>query len=179
MALKVDAKAEETFSQIVGVLRRARQEAGLSRHALSSRLRVQHGTIFEWEKGISRPTLRHLMQWARELGFRLVIVGPDGTERRSHVKRIVGESLEARELRRLAFPLKTLRDARRLSLTGVSGAIGVNRNSLLRWENVSATPRLMALIVWAQVLNCSLALQPKGVRVRPSADPHLTLRSQG
>jgi transcriptional regulator with XRE-family HTH domain len=179
MALRVNATAEETFWQIVRCLRVAREEAGLSRHALSSRLRVRHGTIFEWEKGTSRPTLRHLMQWARELGFCLVIVGPDGEERRGSAKRIVGESFEHRELRRLTVPLKTLRDARRLTLVGVSGTIGVDRNSLLRWESVTATPRLMALIVWAQALNCSLALQPRGVRVRPSADPQLALGTQG
>lgn len=165
MALKVDATAEETFWQIIGGLRIAREDAGLSRHALSSRLRVQHGTIFEWEKGISRPSLRHLILWARELGFRLVIVGPDGKERRGSAKRIAGESLEIRELRRLAIPLKTLRDARRLTLMGVSETIGVARNSLLRWETVSATPRPMALVVWAQALNCSLALRRTSVEV--------------
>lgn len=163
MALRVDATAEETFWQIIGGLRVAREDASLSRHALSSRLRVQHGTIFEWEKGTSRPTLRHLMLWARELGFRLVIVGPDGEERCSSAKRIAGESLEVRELRRLTIPLKTLRNARRLTPIEVSGTIGVARNSLLRWENVRSPPRPMALIVWAQALNCSLALRPIAV----------------
>ena len=159
MALQVNATAEETFWQIVGGLRVERESAGLSRYALSSRLRVRHGTIFEWEKGTSRPSLRNLILWARELGFRLVIVGPDGNERRGSSKRIAGEPLEARELRRLAIPLKTLRLARGLSVVGVSATIGVDRNSLLRWESIATMPRLMALIIWAQVLNCSLALQ--------------------
>ena len=179
MALKVNATAEETFRHIVRSLQVAREDAGLSRHALSLRLRVEHGAIFEWEKATSRPTLKHLMQWARELGFRLAIVGPDGQERRSAAKRIVGESPEVRELRRLAIPLKTLRDARELTLVELSGAIGVDRNSLLRWENVTATPRVMALIVWVQALNCSLALRPSDVRVRPSADPQSALGTRG
>lgn len=166
MALKVDATAEETFWQIVRGLRAAREDAGLSRHALSLRLRVQHGTIFEWEKGISRPTLRNLILWARELGFRLVVVGPDGNDRRGSSKQIAGEPFEVRELRRLTLPLKALRVTRRLTVTAVSGTIGVARNSLLRWESVSATPRLIALIVWAQALGCRLALQPASKRSR-------------
>ena len=179
MALQVNATAEEAFRLIVGSLRIAREDAGLSRHALSSRLPVRHGSIFDWEKGIGQPTWKNFVLWARELGYRLAILGPDGGERRVSSKRTNGEPLEVRELRRLAIPLKTLRVARGLTLVDVSDTIGVDRNSLQRWENASVKPLPKALIVWAQAMNCSLVLQPRSLRVRPSVDPQLNLGRSG
>jgi ribosome-binding protein aMBF1 (putative translation factor) len=104
--------------------------------------------------------MRNLMLWSRELGLRLALLGPDGDERRGASKRVIGEALEARELRRLATPLRKTRLARRLSVVELSKIIGMDRNSLLRWESARVTPRPMALIVWAQVLDCSVVLRP-------------------
>ena len=160
MALKVNGTAEETFRQLLGLLRTTRETAGLSQERLSSRLLVRRGTVFEWETGVGRPTMRNLILWSRELGLRLVIVGPDGSERHGFSKGIIGEAPEARELRRMAIPLKNRRRACKLTLVELSRTIGMDRNSVLRWEHARVTPRPMALIVWAQALGYSVALRP-------------------
>lgn len=165
MALRVNSAAEEAFRQLLGNLRSVRENTGLSQDALTSRLLVRRGTVFEWEKGTARPTMRNLLLWSRELGLRLVLIGPDGKVRQASSKRIIGEAPEARELRSMAVPLKKLRVDRKLSLVKASRVIGVDRNSLLRWESARVTPRPMALIVWAQTLDCSVALRPAN-RVR-------------
>ena len=165
MALQVNSAAEESFRQLLDLLRTARVDAGLSQERLSSRLLVRRGTVFEWETGAGRPTMRNLILWSRELGLRLAIVGPDGNERNGFSKGIIGEAPEARELRRMAVPLKNRRLARKLTLVELSRTIGMNRNSLLRWERARVTPRPMALIVWAQALGYSVALRPIGPRV--------------
>ena len=162
MALQVDRAAEETFRQLLGLLRTKREDAGLSQERLSSRLLVRRGTVFEWETGVGRPTMRNLILWSRELGLRLAVVDPEGNERHGFSKGIIGEAPEARELRRMAIPLKNRRLARKLTLVELSRAIGMDRNSLLRWERARVTPRPMALVVWAQALGYSVALRPIG-----------------
>lgn len=177
MALQVSEAAEEAFRRILECLRATRQKAGLSQETLSARLLVRRGTVFEWETGAGRPTMRNLMLWSRELGLRLALLGPDGHERRGASKRIIGEAPEARELRRLAIPLRKTRLARRLSVVDLSKIIGMDRNSLLRWESARVTPRPMALIVWAQELDCSVVLRPIAAvdsRPEPGTDDRST-----
>lgn len=162
MALQVDHASEEAFRRLLGVLRTAREDAGLSQERLSSRLLVRRGTVFEWETGAGRPTMRNLILWSRELGLRLAIMGPDGNERNGSRKSkgIIGEAPEARELRRMAIPLKNRRLACKLTVVELSRTIGMDRNSIMRWERARVTPRPMALIVWAQALGYSVALRP-------------------
>ena len=160
MTLHVDDAAEKNLAWIVGGLRSVRLDAGLSQSALSSGLPVRGRAISEWETGLMEPTLDHLMQWSRELGQRLVIIGRDGELRNGLARPRAGETWEVFERRRLASPLKNHRLALRLTQKELGQLVGVSRDSIQRWEHAHVPPRPTALIVWAHTLECSVTLQP-------------------
>lgn len=160
MALHVDIAAERTFARIIGGLRSARLDAGLSQNALSAGLPVRGRAISEWETGAIEPTLGHLIQWSRELGRRLVIIGRDGELRTGPVRPRPGETWEVFERRRLAVPLRNRRQALGMAQGELAELVGVTRDSIQRWELVRVPPRPIAHILWAQKLGCSLALRP-------------------
>lgn len=160
MTLNVSYATEETVARIIGGLRSARVEAGISQNALSSGLPVRGRAISEWETGAIEPKLGHLIQWSSELGLRLVIVGWDSSLRVDAVRQRSGESREVFERRRLAWPLKSRRQALGMSQGELSELVGVSRDSIQRWELVRVPPRPIAQVVWAQKLGCSIALRP-------------------
>lgn len=160
MTLHVDDAAEKVLAGIVDGLRSARQDAGLSQNALSSGLPVRGRAISEWETGSMEPTLKHLMQWSRELGQRLVIIGRDGEVRNGSPSRRGNHAWEVLERRRLASPLRSHRLAMSLTQTELGRLVGVSRASIQRWERARAAPRPIALIVWTHKLECSVTLQP-------------------
>lgn len=160
MTLHVDEAAEKVLACIVGGLRSARRDAGLSQNALSAGLPVRGRAISEWENGAIEPTLGHLIQWSLELGRRLVIVGPDGESRTGRGRSRSGQAWETFERQRLAVPLRNRRVALRLTQEELGQRVGVSRDSIQRWEHASVSPRPMALIVWAQKLELSVVLLP-------------------
>jgi transcriptional regulator with XRE-family HTH domain len=160
MTLHVDDTAEKILAWIVGSLRSARQDAGLSQNALSSGLPVRGRAISEWETGSVEPTLKHLMQWSRGLGQRLVIVGRDGELRNGSPALRASHAWEAFERRRLASPLRNHRLTARLTQEKLGQLVGVSRASIERWEHARGPRRPIALIVWAHKLECSVTLRP-------------------
>jgi len=160
MTLRVDDATEKILAWIVGSLRSARQDVGISQNALSAGLPVRGRAISEWETGSMEPTLDHLMQWSHELGQRLVIVGRDGEPRNGSPRFRAGETWEVFERRRLASPLRNHRLASRLTQEELGQLVGVSRDSIQRWEHARVPPRPIALMVWAHKLECSVALQP-------------------
>jgi len=103
--------------------------------------------------------MKHLIQWSHALDLRLVIVGRDGGLRPGPARRRAGETWEIFSRRRLAVPLRNRRLALRLTLPELGGLVGVSRDSIHRWELTYTPPRPIALIVWAQKLTYSAALQ--------------------
>jgi transcriptional regulator with XRE-family HTH domain len=162
VTLQVDFAAEQALARIFSDLRSARLEAGLSQNSLATQLPVRGRAVSEWETGAIEPTLDHLIQWARELGKRLVILGPDGGPLTVPLRRKAGETWDVFERRRLAIPLRNRRMALRLTQTGLGRQVGVSRDSIQRWELVRVPPRPISHIVWAQELRCSLGLQAVG-----------------
>jgi transcriptional regulator with XRE-family HTH domain len=160
MTLHVDDVAERTLARVVGDLASARRNAGLTQDELSSGLPVRGRAVSEWETGAFEPTLEHLVQWSRQLGRGLVIVGPDGNLQHGPSSPRAGESRETFERRRLAFPLRTRRAVVDLTQGELARFVGVSRDSISRWERARVPPRPIALIVWAQRLECSVALRP-------------------
>lgn len=160
MTLQVDDAAEKVLARIVGSLRSARQDAGLSQNALSSGLPVRGRAISEWESGSMEPNIEHLMQWSRGLGQRLVIVGEDGELRNGFPGLRASHTWEAFERRRLASPLRSQRLTLRLAQKKLGQLVGVSRDSIQRWEHARVYPRPIALIVWAHRLECSVTLRP-------------------
>ncbi|MEY9927146.1 transcriptional regulator with XRE-family HTH domain [Catenulispora sp. GP43] len=156
MALHVDYTAERALARIVGGLRSARLDAGLSQNALAVGMPVRGRAISEWETGAIEPTLGHLIQWSRELGRRLVIVGRDGELRVGPVRQRPGETFEIFERRRLAVPLRNRRLALGMAQGELGVLVGVSRDSIQRWELVRVPPRPIAHVVWAQKLGYSL-----------------------
>jgi len=162
MTLRVDHAAKQAFERIVGALRSARVDAGLSQAALSSGLPVRGRAISDWESGITDPTLEHLLQWSRDLGCRLVIVAPGGDPRQGFSCPRIGETWELFERRRLAAPLRNRRVALNLIQRKLGGLVGVSRDSIQRWELARVPPRPIALVVWAQKLGYSVDLRSAG-----------------
>ena len=160
MALHVDYEAERVLTRIVGALRSARLEAGLSQNALADSLPVRGRAVSEWETGAIEPTLGHLMQWSRELNRRLVIIGPDDEPRIGPARQPPGESWEIFERRRLAVPLRNRRLALGMAQVELGELVGVSRDSIQRWELTHVPPRPMAHIVWAQKLGYTLDIRP-------------------
>ncbi|MEZ0108585.1 transcriptional regulator with XRE-family HTH domain [Catenulispora sp. EB89] len=160
MPLHIDDAAERVFAQIIGGLRHARVEVGISQNALSAGLPVRGRAISEWETRAVEPTLEHLILWCRELGLRLVIVGWEGEARYGPVRPRPGETQEIFDRRCLASPLRNRRQALGMSQGRLCELIGVTRDSIQRWELVRVPPRPIAHVVWAQRLGCSIALRP-------------------
>jgi transcriptional regulator with XRE-family HTH domain len=160
MALYVDTAAERTFARIIGGLRSARLDAGLSQNALSAGLPVRGRAISEWETGAIEPTLGHLIQWSRQLGRRLVIIGRDGELRIGPVRPRPGEPWEVFERRRLAIPLRNRRLVLGLGQGELGELVGVSRDSIQRWELARVPPRPIAHVVWAQKLGYALDVWP-------------------
>ena len=160
MGLNVDAAAERSFAQIIDSLRSARMDAGISQAALASGLPVRGRAISEWETGAIEPTLGHLIQWSRQLGRRLVVVGGDGEPRAGMLRQRSGESWEYGERRKLAVPLRNRRLALGMGQGELGLMVGVSRDSIQRWELVRVPPRPIAHVVWAQKLGYELELHP-------------------
>ena len=166
MALHVDYTAERTFTRIVGGLRSARLDAGLSQNALAVGMPFRGRAISEWETGAIEPTLGHLILWSHNLGRRLVIIGRDGELRIGPVRQRPGETFELFERRRLAVPLRNRRLALGMAQGELGALVGVSRDSIQRWELARVPPRPIAHVVWAQKLGYSLDLLavPDGTR---------------
>ena len=98
------------------------------------------------------------MQWSRELGRRLAIVGPDGELRTGPVQPPRGELWEGFERLRLAVPLLNRRLALGLTQEELGQRVGVSRDSIQRWELARVPPRPIALIVWAQKVGCAVVV---------------------
>lgn len=160
MALHVDTASERTFARIISGLRTARLDAGLSQNQLASGLPVRGRAVSEWETGAIEPTLGHLIQWSRQLGRRLVIIGRDGELRVAAVRQRPGESWDVFERRRLAIPLRNRRLVLGLGQGELGAMVGVSRDSIQRWELVRVPPRPIAHVVWAQKLGYALDVWP-------------------
>jgi DNA-binding XRE family transcriptional regulator len=147
MTLQVDYAAERTWAQIVGGLRSARLASRRSQEKLSN--------------GMPRLTIADRHGNPCPTPFRLR----------------VGESWECFERRRLAFPLRSRRQALGMSQEDLGELVGVSRDSIQRWELARVPPRPMSCIVWAQKLGYTLALQPIDMWERRlhsyAADVHL------
>ncbi|WP_228554305.1 helix-turn-helix transcriptional regulator [Catenulispora pinisilvae] len=144
---------------MTGDLRSARLDAGLSQNELAVGLPVRGRAVSEWETGAVEPTLAHLMLLARALGRRLVVLGRDGEVLSGRLRVRAGEPWEVFERRRLAVPLRNRRLALGLSQQALGRCVGVSRDSIQRWELVRVPPRPIALIVWAQKLGYTVALE--------------------
>jgi transcriptional regulator with XRE-family HTH domain len=165
--LKVDEAAKYDFVQIVGKLRSLRRDARISQAALSSRVGVRGKTISEWENLRLDPTLVNLTRWSGGLDRCLVVVGPDGKVLLPEPLWLLpGETRDSFELRRLAEPLKSRRQALKLNQKALGQLVGVSGSSISYWELTRIPPRSIAQIVWAQKLGCSIALWPKDLVLR-------------
>jgi transcriptional regulator with XRE-family HTH domain len=160
MTLRVDYATERTLAQIMGALRSARLDSGLTQTALSSGLPVRGRAISEWETGGIEPTMDHLILWSLKLHRRLVIVGRAGELLNRPIRQRPGESWVVYERRRLATPLKNRRVALGLTQEKLGEVVGVSKDSVSRWELARVPMRPIALIVWAQKLEYSVALWP-------------------
>lgn len=158
--LHVDSEAERTLATIIRSLRSVRLDAGRSQNALSAGLPVGGRTISEWETGAIEPTMEHLIQCCGELHLRLVIAGQDGKPCTAASRQRPGESWEHFERRRLATPLRERRVALGMSQGTLGEFVGVNRDSIQRWDLVRVPPRPISHVVWAQMLGYCLALRP-------------------
>jgi transcriptional regulator with XRE-family HTH domain len=160
MGLRVNAAVQRRSNAIQLQLLAAREAAGVSREELSKTLRVSNRTLRDWERRYESPSFTNLLNWARELGFRLAIVDRLGSSELSPITgQDDGAPWEVQEMRRLTPPLKSRRLARRISQTDLGLIVGVSRSSLQRWEDGEQLPRLIALIVWADRLDLAVELQ--------------------
>ena len=157
--LHVDDAAEHALARIFGDLRSARIDAGLTQNELAAGLPFRGRAISEWETGYMEPTLEHLMQVARKLHRRLVILGPNGELCTGPLRRRAGEVWAIFERRRLALTLRRRREALNLTQEELGRLVGVSRDTIVRWEAARVPPRPIALVVWAHRLGYSVALR--------------------
>ena len=165
--LHVDFAAERAFDRIVGRLRSARLEAGLTQDEVASGLSVRGRAICEWECGRIHPKLRYLIGWSARLDHRLVVLGRAGEPMPGPTRPRPGEAWEQFDRRRLAWPLRSRRIALGMAQGDLGELVGVCRDSIGRWELAKTPPRPIALIVWTQTLGYDVALQRRaGPRMR-------------
>lgn len=159
-SLRIDDEALWIFAEITGGLCKARLDAGRSQDDVARDLPVRSRAISEWETGAIEPTLTHLIQWARELGKRLVLVNSNGEVFNSPLRRRPGEAWVLFQRRGMANHLRNRRLAAGLSQTELGDTVGVSRDTIQRWELVRVPPRPISHIVWAQAHGYTLALGP-------------------
>ncbi len=63
-----------TMPDLVSVLRRAREQRGLSQADVAEALRVTHTSVSHWERGAYRPAAGLLIGWARVVGMPLWLI---------------------------------------------------------------------------------------------------------
>lgn len=160
MALRVNAAVQRRSNAIQGQLLAAREAAGISRETLCGRLKVSSRTLRDWERNYDSPSFTNLVNWARELGFRLGVTDRAGDSEPLPAAPEDDAPWEVQEMRRLAPRLKSRRLARKISQTDLGLIVGVSRSSLQRWEDGEQLPRLIALIVWADRLDLIVELHP-------------------
>lgn len=158
MPLIMTDLALDTYTEIVYGLRSERRAAGRMQAEVAAGARVSGSTLSCWELGTQEPRTRHLIQWARVLHHRLVILGADGEP--LEPRRRSNEPLKAYEQRRLAAPLAERRLLLELDEDDLAARVGVSAGTVRRWERVRIRPYPIAHIIWAQAIGCSLALQP-------------------
>jgi len=154
------AGARRRLHEIQSQLLSARRAAMVTQLALSDVVGVASRSLRDWEKGHDTPSLRHLINWADALGFRLVIVDALMSLKNSPLALHEDEPFEIHELRRLAQPLEYTRRARELSQGDLALLLGVSRSSIQRWEDAEKFPRPTTLIAWAGRLKCTVKLAP-------------------
>ncbi|WP_370361495.1 helix-turn-helix domain-containing protein [Catenulispora sp. MAP12-49] len=164
LSLRIDGWSQWTYSRLIDGLRTAR--GGRSQNQVAIGLPVRGRAISEWETETYVPTLENLILWAGRVERRLVIEDRRG-ELQSLVRPRAGESWVLFERRRLAYPLRRRRDDLGLSISELCRRVGVSRDSVSRWELAYTPPRPIALVVWAQVLGCSLGLREIAERENP------------
>ena len=138
----------------------ARKAAGLSQEKLAGVLGVSSRSLRDWERGYDIPGLAHLIDWARVLGFRLVLVELEAGPVLAPVSLGPGESLVEHEVGRMAVPLKVRREERGISQTDLGLIVGVTRSSLQRWEDRQQIPVAVSLVSWADRLGYTVGLMP-------------------
>lgn len=154
------AGARRRLNEIQSQLLSARHDAGLTQLTLSALVGVASRSLRDWEKGRDTPSLRHLINWAHALKFRLAIVDPSRNRRYSPAASDDDAPFEIHELRRLAMPLESIRRERDLSQGDLALLLGVSRSSVQRWEDAEKFPRPTTLIAWAGRLKCAVRLDP-------------------
>lgn len=172
MEVRGGAGARRRLNEIQAQLLSARHATGLTQQALSERLGVATRTLRNWEKSYDTPSLKHLISWARALGFRLVIGDSHNGAEPTPAVLAEGETFEVHELRRLTEPLGARRRAGNLSQVDLALLLGVSRSSMQRWEEAEKFPQPVALIAWANRLECIVELNQatnSGANPRPPA----------
>jgi DNA-binding transcriptional regulator YiaG len=159
MGLRVNKVARRQVKVLQAQLYAAREQAGLSAAVFSGVLGINSKTLRKWEKGHSSPGLTFMLRWTRELGLRLVITDRLTQEDLTPLRPEDSIPWEEQEVRRLAAPLKSRRLDRGLSQTELGLCVGVSRSSLQRWEDADQLPRIIALAVVVDRLDCVLGLE--------------------
>ncbi|MEY9931144.1 transcriptional regulator with XRE-family HTH domain [Catenulispora sp. GP43] len=154
--------ARRRLNEIQSQLLSARHDAGLTQLTLSALVGVASRSLRDWEKGRDTPSLRHLINWANALEFRLAIVDPLTNTPHSPVASQDDDPFEIHELRRLTMPLESIRRQRELSQGDLALLLGVSRSSVQRWEDAEKFPRPATLIAWAGRLKCAVRLDHVG-----------------
>lgn len=66
---------KEALDPVVAQLRAARRERGLSLQLVAESIgRSTYQSVWQWESGTHDPLLSHVREWARALGYDLVLV---------------------------------------------------------------------------------------------------------
>lgn len=168
MVLRVEASVRRQFRELVRLLRSARRVAGLPQRLLAPRLQVTIASLADWEAGRDDPTMVHFIRWADALGYRLVILDPQGGPEPPASRLDEDVPWEQREMSRLTAALWARRRSRDLSQETLATLVGVSRISLQRWESVQVFPRPISFLIWARSLGCTVALRRSDAGTAPA-----------
>ncbi|MFD0635429.1 helix-turn-helix transcriptional regulator [Catenulispora yoronensis] len=159
--LRVNAAMQRRLDSIQTKLLLARQASAITRETLADDLGIAKRTLRDWETCYDSPSLAHALNWASRLGYQLTLADRLGKAKPEPVAAEGEAPWELREMRRLTPPLKSRREARKISQEDLALIIGVARSTLRRWEDGEQLSRLIALIVWSDRLDFTLDLEPR------------------
>lgn len=160
MAVQAGPAVRRRLAGIQHRLLAARRAARLSQEKLAESLDVSSRTLRDWEKCYDHPSVAHLIDWARVLGFRLVLLELETGPVLPPVSLEPGQSLVEHEIGRMAVRLKATRRERRISQSDLALIVGVTRSTLQGWEDRVRPPVALHLIAWSDRLGYTVGLMP-------------------
>jgi transcriptional regulator with XRE-family HTH domain len=140
------------------MLRNARWSRALPQRRLGAQLGMAEVVVSRWEIGSELPSTGAFIRWAHALGYVVHILDRSQQPMADRPTPRQSETFEAYEVRRIAAALRRARLEADHTQNALCAALHVSEWTIRMWESARRQPRIIHLIIWAEVLECRVVL---------------------